>query len=123
MLSSGPYKVNGVPLRRVNAAYVLATSTKVNVSGVDVSKVEDALFLSSDKGKGKGQGKGSKKKDGEFISDEKKQRPVISSERKAEQQRVDSALAAALKAVPNLHHYLHAKFSLTKGQKPHLLSF
>merc|ERR1712137_213385 len=36
LLVSGPYKVNGVPLRRVNQAYVIATSTSVDVSSVNV---------------------------------------------------------------------------------------
>ncbi|RYY68783.1 hypothetical protein EON63_24420 [archaeon] len=36
---TGPYSVNGVPLRRVNQRYVIATSTKVSLTGVDVSKV------------------------------------------------------------------------------------
>mmetsp|Transcript_36317 Transcript_36317/g.46238 ORF Transcript_36317/g.46238 Transcript_36317/m.46238 type:complete len:185 (+) Transcript_36317:69-623(+) len=44
LLVTGPYKVNGVPLRRVNQAYVIATSTKVDVSGVDVSNINDAFF-------------------------------------------------------------------------------
>jgi large subunit ribosomal protein L6e len=42
--SAGPFKVNGVPLRRVNQAYVIATSTKVDVSSVDVAKYADAYF-------------------------------------------------------------------------------
>lgn len=44
LLVTGPFKINGVPIRRVNARYVIATSTKVDVSCVDVSKFDDAYF-------------------------------------------------------------------------------
>lgn len=36
LLVTGPYKVNGVPLRRVNQAYVITTSTKVELSDLKV---------------------------------------------------------------------------------------
>ena len=40
LLVTGPFKVNGVPLRRVNARYVIATSGKVELKGVDEKTVE-----------------------------------------------------------------------------------
>jgi large subunit ribosomal protein L6e len=36
LLVTGPYKANGVPLRRVNQAYVIATSTKIELPGYEV---------------------------------------------------------------------------------------
>ncbi len=44
LMVTGPYKLNGVPLRRLNQAYVIPTSTKVNLSGLDLNSVEDSLF-------------------------------------------------------------------------------
>ena len=41
---TGPYKVNGVPLRRVNQAYTVTTSAKVDLKGVNVNNVEDEFF-------------------------------------------------------------------------------
>ena len=40
LLVTGPFKVNGVPLRRVNARYVIATSVKVDLSGLDDATVD-----------------------------------------------------------------------------------
>ena len=44
LLVSGPYKVNGVPLKRVNQAYCIPTSTKVSLDGVDCTDVDDEFF-------------------------------------------------------------------------------
>ena len=43
LLVTGPYAINGVPLKRVNPAYVIETSTKVSVEGVNAN-VDDAFF-------------------------------------------------------------------------------
>ena len=49
---AGPYKVNGVPLRRINQAYVIATSKTVDVSGVKLPEsVNDKFFKAADAGK------------------------------------------------------------------------
>ena len=43
LLVTGPHCINGVPLKRVNAAYVIRTSTKVSVDGV-TANVDDSFF-------------------------------------------------------------------------------
>ena len=40
LLVTGPFKINGVPLRRVNSRYVIATSKRVDIGGVDQSALE-----------------------------------------------------------------------------------
>ena len=44
LLVTGPYSINGVPLRRVNQAYVIPTSTKVDLNGVDLDSTNDTYF-------------------------------------------------------------------------------
>jgi large subunit ribosomal protein L6e len=45
LLINGPFKINGVPLRRVNQAYVIATSTRVDISDLKVDvKIDDKYF-------------------------------------------------------------------------------
>lgn len=56
LLVTGPFKINGVPLRRVNSRYVIATSYKVDVSGLDQKKVEEISqpkYFTADKAKEK----------------------------------------------------------------------
>ena len=42
--ASGPHKVNGVPLRRINQIYVIGTSTKLDLSSVKTDKLDDTFF-------------------------------------------------------------------------------
>ena len=94
----------------MNQRYVIATSTTVSLAGVDVSKIDDALFTRK---------KEDKKKAAEGASEEKSMSP----ERKAAQDAVDAALGAAVKKTEMLGSYLQAKFSLGKYDRPHLLKF
>merc|ERR1712222_251572 len=115
LLVSGPYKINGVPIRRVNQAYVIATSTKIDVSGVDVSSITDAYFARD---------KDSKKDDEEefFLGDAPKP-AIVSDQRKADQTKVDGSLMKAVSAVPMLEGYLASRFSLSSNDKPHEMKF
>lgn len=115
LLVSGPFKVNGVPLRRVNARYVIATSTKVDVSSVDASKFNVEYFAREKVPR-------SKKSEADFFN-EAQPKKEIKAERVADQKTVDAALLSSIKKTPLLKQYLSASFSLKSGDKPHLLKF
>jgi len=56
ILVTGPFKINGVPLRRINPAYVIATSTKVDLTkanGLSLDKFDEAYFKVKKEKKGK----------------------------------------------------------------------
>ena len=57
LLVTGPYQVNGVPLRRLNQAYCIATSTKVDLTGVEASNINDSYFNKTKKESKKVEGK------------------------------------------------------------------
>jgi len=111
LLVTGPFKVNGVPLRRVNQAYVIATSTKVDVSGIDVAKFDDAYFARA------------KKSGSKDTFAQPAEKPEIDPKRIADQKAIDDKLIAKLGAKPLLKEYLAAPFSLSKGDRPHEMKF
>jgi len=114
LLVTGPYAVNGVPLRRVNQAYCIATSTKVDVAKVDAAKFEDSYF-----GKAKVPKSQKKKKKEEDFFAEGSKAEELSEEKKAAQAKVD----AAVKCDDLMKKYLKARFTLSKRDAPHKMIF
>lgn len=131
LLVSGPFKLNGVPIRRVNQAYVIATSTKVDASSISIPEsINDAFFAKAKAAK--------TTKEGEFFGEGKDKAPV-SDDKKSEQkvsvvcvilccsqsdqQSIDDALVAAVKKVDNLAQYLKAPWGLSRSDRFHELKF
>ncbi|GFZ49594.1 60S ribosomal protein L6-B [Saitozyma sp. JCM 24511] len=115
LLVNGPFKLNGVPLRRVSQAYVIATSTKVDITGVSIPEsVNDAYFAKAKAAKST--------KEGEFFG-EGKEKKAFPEEKKSEQKSVDSALLSAISKVEHLSRYLKASWGLSKGDRFHELKF
>merc|ERR1711937_210872 len=118
LLVTGPYKINGVPLRRMNQAYVAATSTKVEGVSSIAAEVSDDLF--------KKVKKQSKKKSADdfFANTEEEEKPELSDDFKALQKQVDDALTPLVKKTDDLlASYLKTTFTLSKGQYPHMIKF
>lgn len=70
-------RLNGVPLRRVSQAYVIATSTKVDISSVSIPEsINDHYFSKSKAAK--------TTKEGEFFG-EGKEKKTFPEEKKSEQ--------------------------------------
>ncbi|KAF9055409.1 60S ribosomal protein L6 [Hymenopellis radicata] len=118
LLVTGPYKINGVPLRRVNQAYVIATSTKVDISSLTLdAKFTDAYFT-------KTASKKSSSAEAEFFEDGKpKAKEPLPESKTADQKAVDEGVVAAVKKSENLAKYLAASWGLSKGQFPHQMVF
>jgi large subunit ribosomal protein L6e len=117
LLITGPYKINGVPIRRVNQAYVIATSTKVELPKTDLKKFDDAYFK---KDKKKAAPKAEKKV---FAEEGKKPKRSLPHHKMVDQKSVDKPLIAVLKKTNFLKAYLRTGFALQKGQYPHRMKF
>ena len=114
LLVTGPYKYNGVPLKRVNAAYVLPTNTKLKLDEKVADSVNDKLFLKT---------LIKREKEEDFFVDEKTKRERITEERKKAQNDVDTQVKKAVDEVPMMKEYLRNRFALKSGDKPHLMKF
>jgi large subunit ribosomal protein L6e len=101
-------------MRRVNQAYVIATSLKIDLKSVKLPAIEDDYFSRSKDPETKGS-------DEDKFFAAGKGASAVSEQRKKDQEVVDGALIKKLDEMSK--SYLKAKFSLTKGQRPHEMKF
>jgi len=120
LLVTGLIKVNGVPARRVNQAYVIATSTKVELPAAvvaEAAKLDDAFFAKARK---------LTQRNNRFIQ---RDASVVvprkkNEERIAAQKVIDAALKPAVAALgKDFVSYLGSKFTLTSSTVPHKMKF
>ncbi|KAG8810785.1 hypothetical protein FRC19_004322 [Serendipita sp. 401] len=118
LLVTGPYKVNGVPLKRVNQAYVIATSTRLELEGCELrDSINDSHF-------GKSKSSSTKSKEEEYFSGGKPtEREAYPDEKSKTQRDIDGKVVAAIKKEENMSKYLKSSWGLSKGQFPHALVF
>jgi len=128
LLVSGPRAINGVPLRRVNQAYVIATSTSIDAGAAKavaevVKPITDKVFARGEKAEKLAAKKSmrSKKTAEGFMALQSAPVKEVSAERKKLQEEVDAKLGVKEGSV--LAKYLFARFSLSKGSKPHAMAF
>ena len=114
LLVTGPYKYNGVPLKRVNAAYVLPTNTKVTINEKVADEIKDDFFKRIEI---------ERKEEKDFFADEKTKKERITEERRNAQNKIDTEVKKAVDAVPMMKEYLRNRFALKNGDKPHLMKF
>jgi large subunit ribosomal protein L6e len=122
LLVTGPFQLNGCPLRRMQQSYVIATSTKV-----DLSKVQVPAHLTDDyfRRVRLGAAASSKKKD-EDIFAATKEKYTVTEQRKKDQKEVDALVLGVIKENPEkvaLRKYLGATFGLRHGMLPHEMKF
>ena len=119
LLVTGPFKVNGVPLKRVNQAYAIATKTNVNVSAALplVEKLNEADFFGAS---GNDNDKTIRKS---FFEDAAEKSKRIPDDKKHLQKNVDTKIIEAVKATPLLKNYLANRFALKNGDRPHAIVY
>ena len=118
---TGPFKLNGVPLRRVDPAYVIATSTKVDISNVDCTEVENKLFGKAKKAMRKRSEKQFlKMKESTKVADEMK---AMFDVRKKLQIKIDESILKNLSKTPSMAKYIASRFTLRRNEAPHKMKF
>jgi len=110
LLVTGPYKVNGIPLRRVNQAYVIPTSTAFDIGSIAESINDEYFNKEKETGKEK-----------KFFKEEKERK--IPEAKKQSQKEVDAKIMVKLDKKSMEYKFLQARFTLRSGMRPHEMAF
>jgi len=121
LLVTGPYRVNGVPLKRVVQSMVIPTSTRVELGQLKLDQVDDAYFkrptvkrsqqLRTEAGF-------FEKSKGRTEADQKR---LV--EKKKTQEDTDKSVLESVKKDKVLARYLKRRFTITNTMRPHELVF
>ncbi|CCW63086.1 unnamed protein product [Phytomonas sp. EM1] len=129
LVISGPMKYNGVPIRRIDSRYIIATSTKVDISSVDTSEITPEVFARPKAEK-------PVKSESDFMGDKRKKaaekvakktskaakKTIVSDLRAQLQKKVDAALIESIKKDKMgtaKAGYLRSVFTIKPGDTPH----
>ncbi|XP_049277487.1 60S ribosomal protein L6 [Anopheles funestus] len=119
LLVTGPFEVNGCPMRRIEQNYVIATKTSVNLEKLKLPEhINDRYFRRVHPKKNT-----RKERD---IFERKQFKYVASEQRKADQKVVDAQVKAAIKEHKEgklITRYLKSMFSLRTNMFPHRMLF
>ncbi|KAG1714273.1 60S ribosomal protein L6 [Nymphon striatum] len=118
LLVTGPLKLNGCPLRRIEPIFVMATKTKLNLGEVKVSPgLNDSFFKRKTLKKNKEEGD---------IFETKKKEYTVTQRRKKMQVDVDKQILEVIKKHPEskmMSSYLSSLFWLRNKMYPHEMIF
>ena len=114
-LVTGPYKLNGVPLRRIAQSYLLVTKTNVKVNESSFTEIDDSLFKKPKQTK--------ETKDKKFFDETGKRIAEVNPKRKELQKKVDEDILKGINTDKMMKAYLEARFTLRNNMRPHEIIF
>jgi len=124
LLCTGPKGINGVPFFRIDQAYVIATSIKLDLSGVKIPGDWEDWLVEEPKEKKKRRRSDMNEVGAEEPSEEFLKRVDAWKEKNREaQEYIDGALAKVISKVEYMEGYLKDAFSLRDGEYPHKMQF
>uniref|UniRef100_A0A1W7R9Q1 60S ribosomal protein L6 n=1 Tax=Hadrurus spadix TaxID=141984 RepID=A0A1W7R9Q1_9SCOR len=118
LLVTGPFKINGCPLRRINQIYVIATSTKLDLTDINIPAHLNDRYFNRKHAK--------KEKDEAEIFETKSEEYAVTEQRKKDQIEVDKQILETIKKHPEkkmMLAYLGSVFQLRNKMYPHRMKF